>query len=273
MALKTVWNFLKSKFFWINIAIAVICILLICTLVLGWLKIYTHHGESVEVPDLTGLYVEEAELFLKERNLKYEVIDSVHLRSLRPGEIAEQSPAKGSFVKKNRKIYLTVNAKGVKKVIFRDYRGESFRKAQSNYRNSGFIVDSIEYKPSQYPDEVLEVKYNDKTLFSGEMIPEGANLILVVGKVEEGVEVIVPVIKGLSYDEAMAIIDANSLMPGNISFDKEPKNDEDKAKYMVYHQDPAAGVTVEAGKRINIWFSKNKNKKHIDKSHKEEEFF
>ena len=107
--MKTIWNFLKSRFLWVNILAAIVLCVVICWVVFWRLDVYTHHGEAVEVPDLSGMYVEEAELILKDCSLGYEIIDSVYIRSMRGGEIAEQTPIAGTKVKKNRKVYITVN--------------------------------------------------------------------------------------------------------------------------------------------------------------------
>ena len=96
--MKTLLNFLKSRFLWLNLLAAVVFVIVICWVVFWRLDAYTRHGEAVEVPDLAGMYVEEAELILKDCNLEYEVIDSVYIRSMAAGEIAEQSPMAGTKV-------------------------------------------------------------------------------------------------------------------------------------------------------------------------------
>ena len=108
--MRTIWNFLKSRFLWLNILAAIVLVVVICWIVFWRLDVYTRHGEAVEVPNLSGMYVEEAELILKDCGLGYEIIDSVYIRSMRGGESAEQAPAAGTKVKKNRKIYITVNS-------------------------------------------------------------------------------------------------------------------------------------------------------------------
>ena len=60
--MKTIWNFLKSRFFWFNILAAIVLVAVICFVVFWRLDVYTRHGEAVEVPSLTGLYIEEAEI-------------------------------------------------------------------------------------------------------------------------------------------------------------------------------------------------------------------
>ena len=50
-------KFLVSKKFFrhLGLAVALLLILLLGTLL--WLRIYTHHGQAITVPDLTGLTV------------------------------------------------------------------------------------------------------------------------------------------------------------------------------------------------------------------------
>ena len=157
--MKTILNFLKSKFLWINVLVAIILTFAICYVVFWRLDVYTHHGEAVEVPDLSGLYVEEAELLLKDCGLEYEVIDSVYVRSKKGGEITEQSPTVGVKVKKNRKIYLVVNSKQRKMVVVPNLVGESRRKVQSNLKTLGFNVDSVQYEMYEFNDEVLALMW------------------------------------------------------------------------------------------------------------------
>ena len=69
MSLPTVFNFLKSKFFWINVGVAILSVIVLTIIVLFSLKFFTKHGEQVAVPDVTGLYVEEADVLLRKQDL------------------------------------------------------------------------------------------------------------------------------------------------------------------------------------------------------------
>jgi len=255
--MKTIWNFLTSKFFWVNIlvAIGVALVLLFGTLI--WTKIYTNHGESIEVPDLTHKYVEEAELELDELGLTYEVIDSVHLRSFNPGEIAEQSPAAGTHVKSNRKIYITINCREKQMIRVPDLVGESFRKAQSNLRALGFNADSVRYKPYEFNGEVLDILYNGRSLEKGEKVADGSTLVLVVGREDTENVVYVPNLMGMSYDDAVNEINANELSVGNLSYDVRPLSNTERQQYHVIKQSPAPGTQVFRGKLIEMKLSRS----------------
>ena len=254
--MKIIWNFLKSRFFWLNILTALLFVVVICWVVFWRLDVYTRHGESVEVPDLSGMYVEEAELILKDSNLGYEIIDSVYIRSMRGGEIAEQTPIAGTKVKKNRKIYITVNSKQRKMVMVPKLVGESRRKVQSNLKTLGFNVDSVRYEPYEVNDEVLAVMWGDSVLSAGAKVPHGSQIILVVGQNDMSIEVVVPSFLGMTLPEAQKTIKEYRLGFGAAHFDEVPIDSIDSLSFRVYQQNPDAGLSVYGGKTVELKLSK-----------------
>ena len=254
--MKTLWDFLKSRFLWLNVLAAVVFVVVICWVVFWRLDVYTRHGESVEVHNLSGMYVEEAELILKDCNLGYEIIDSVYIRSMKGGEIAEQTPMPGTKVKKNRKIYVTVNSKQRKMVMVPSLVGESRRKVQSNLKTLGFNVDSVRYEPYEFNDEVLAVMWGDSTLSAGAKVPDGSQIILVVGQNDMSVEVVVPSFIGMTLPEAQKTIKEYRLGFGAAHFDEVPDDGVDSLKFRVYQQSPDPGLSVYGGKTVELKLSK-----------------
>lgn len=267
----TFLNFFKSKFLWINILVAAVLFFAAAVGTLFWLDAYTRHGDGVEVPDVSGLYVEEAELILKDLNLRYEVVDSVYLRGKKPGEIAEQSPSAGTLVKKNRKIYVTVNQKRQHMVSVPMMIGESRRKVQTNLKILGFDADSVLYKPYEFDDEVLGLMYNNVKVDSGGRVPDGATIVLIVGRSDTSVVRIVPNLLGLTMSEVVPLLNSYELALGLQSYDVDPETAEEKAQFRVYSQLPAAGESVYRGKVVDIKLSKTK--KGETEFDDEEEFF
>ena len=89
-----------------------IIIFIVFILVYNSLKIYTIHNSYIEVPDLSGMKLDEALIVLDENKLRYEVLDSSKFFIELPNySIISQIPKELELVKKNRKIYLNVNPK------------------------------------------------------------------------------------------------------------------------------------------------------------------
>src|SRR6188768_2387283 len=87
-----------------NLALAIIVIiayLLVAMLFTGW---FTKHGESVKVPNVTGMSAENAYTVLDENNLDMIIIDSVYQEDVKPMTIVEQDPLPDMNVKPGRLI-------------------------------------------------------------------------------------------------------------------------------------------------------------------------
>src|SRR3982751_5811319 len=130
-------NFLKSKTFLFNL-LGIIALALISFFMLyNWLNNYTHHGESITVPDVRGLTEEKLVRFINDKHLRYKIVDSLFEDSKVPGTVIEQDPKPDSKVKENRTIYLTVNSSRPPKVKMPDLADVSFRQAEAILQTFG----------------------------------------------------------------------------------------------------------------------------------------
>ena len=94
-------RFITSAFFLKHLALAVIIMFLIILLTMISLRIYTHHGESLKVPDFVGLSLEQAKSLANENNLRFLVIDSIYTSAVPRGCVAEQNPPASFKVRKD----------------------------------------------------------------------------------------------------------------------------------------------------------------------------
>lgn len=177
---KTIYQLLQN-FYVKNIlwAIGIIVILVISLLI--WLNFYTLHNESITVPDLRGLSVESAAQILKNKNLRFEVVDSVYIKGKAPGAIVEQVPAPESNVKEFRIVFLSINSVTTKKVPVPDVRDQSSRQAEATLTSLGFEIASVVEVHSEYKDLVVNIIYRGKNVLPGQKIPMGSKLILNIG--------------------------------------------------------------------------------------------
>ena len=181
ISLKDFFSFKNNKVFWVNLIAMPIVVIAIIFGVLHWLDTYTHHGESIIVPNINGLPLEEAGKELSKKNLELEVVDSNYVKGMSAGAVLEQKPIAGAKVKIGRTIYLTINTGEIPKVAIPDIiDNSSYRQAEARLRAMGFKLTEPEYIEGE-KDWIYGVKFNGKELTSGEKIPREAVLTLCVG--------------------------------------------------------------------------------------------
>ena len=164
-----------------NILLMVVVAFALIVITMKWVDGYTHHGEAVEVPNVVGKTLDEARSVFLSLNLECEVADSNYIKTEPAGAVLDCNPSAGQMVKKGRIVYLTVNTLSVPLQDIPDVAdNSSLRQAEARLMAAGFRLDSIQHVEGE-KDWVYGVKYNGRLLMSGEKVPEGATLQLMVG--------------------------------------------------------------------------------------------
>jgi beta-lactam-binding protein with PASTA domain len=175
-------RFLFSKTFLHQILLTIPVGIAIVYGTLYLLKISTHHNEFVVVPNLNRLSLEEVSQVLEKASLRFEVIDSAHYNpSYNPFSVIEQTPVAGDQVKEDRKIYLTVNPSNYRKVTIPNIIQITQRSAISTLKAVGLEVGEITYRDNIGKDMVLQLRYNNKPVVPGTMVPKMTPIDLVLG--------------------------------------------------------------------------------------------
>lgn len=176
-------NFRKFfKWLIVNLVIVILVVVGLVYALSTWLDDYTRHGESVEVPTVVGIPLEEALIYFEQAGLKAMVVDSVYANTA-PGSVIEQLPEGGLPVKSGRIVYLTINAKSKRMIKMVDVAEWSSRQAVSRLREIGFVVDSLHYEPYQFDDLVLKVTRDGvREMKPGKAYTEGTHVVLHVGR-------------------------------------------------------------------------------------------
>ena len=251
------FRFLLTKKFLrhLGLAAALTLILLLGTLL--WLKIYTHHGKTIVVPDLTGLTVEEVDDVTSSRHLRFEVIDSVFSMEMPRGTVIKQNPNPTSRVKKNRKIFLTMNAVNPEMVSMPQLIGLSFRQARLALQNAGLVQGAITYKPDFAKNNVLQQMHGDSVINEGTEIAKGAVIDLVLGMGLSSQTTRVPNLVGLGLAEATEIISDYYLNLGAITYDESFEEAQDSSEARVWRQYPDYDEfkRLNMGMEIDIWLT------------------
>lgn len=179
----SVVQFLKSKSFFKQIAIAIVALLLLIFVLKYWLNVTTNHGQKIQVPNLHKLTLAEVKEKLTELNLDLKVMDSASFNPNYPKRsVIEQDPEAGDFVKEKRKIYLVLNPSKYRDIEIPNLNGRTKRQATTELKSIGFNVGSkFTYVPDIGKDVVRGLKFNNKRIKAGDKLPKNSVIELVLG--------------------------------------------------------------------------------------------
>ena len=151
-----------------------LAILLVCTLIyiaLISLDSWTRHNEFVIVPDLSSKPLSEVEKILEDNHLRFEVVDSANYNDKIPKyAVISQSPEANEKVKKNRKIYLTLNPSNYPKVTIPRVIQLTYRSADATLKSVGLSVGKVTYVNNIGKDVVLRMFYKGKEVKPGDLL-------------------------------------------------------------------------------------------------------
>lgn len=250
-------RFLITKKFLRHLLLAVlISIVLLLATLLG-LKIYTHHGQAILVPNLTGLTMNEVRDVVSSRKLRYEIIDSIYTDAVPRGTVVKQNPKPNSKVKVNRRLFITMNAIHQERVAMPRLVDLSDRQARLALLNAGLEIGEISYRPYYAVGSVLQQKYNGSVIEEGTMIPKGASIDLVLGMGLSDEKTSVPDLVGLDLALAKDAIQQRFLNFGIATYDETVVTDEDSSLAFVYRQDPPFNEEslINKGIEVFVWMT------------------
>jgi eukaryotic-like serine/threonine-protein kinase len=209
------------------------------------LPAYVNQRETLQVPRVTGLQLEDAR----------RVIDSLGLEAVeagtRPdpkapaGMVVQQNPPHDAVVKSGRRVYLTVSGGEVLVTVPR-LRGLSFRDSRFTLERSGLEVGDIGYDTSDvYPENTVMAQ----ALPPGNKVSRGTAVAITVSRGKVRADVMVPDVGGRTLGEAERIITERGLRVGNItyqpSFDLLPNT--------IVDQFPRAGEMISPGQPVDFF--------------------
>jgi beta-lactam-binding protein with PASTA domain len=245
-----------------NIVLALLILLFGTTIIMQLLKIYTRHNHDLSVPDFAGLSLTEAIETAGKRDLRIVVFDSVFLTDFERGTVVEQHPRAGFKVKKNRKIFLTMNAVNPEKVAMPDLIDLTFRQAGAKLESFGLKVGRITYEPNMGINIVLAQRQNGREVLPGDSVTKGARVDLVLGKGLSDERAAIPSLVGLSLEEARIMASERFLSVGAAVRDQTITIADDELRAIIFKQkpEPGPGITLPMGSAIDVWISLDSTK-------------
>ena len=251
------FKFLTSKAFLKNFSLSVLITIILIFVIFIWLRIFTHHGKSEPVPDFYGLTSFEAQELADQEKLRIEITDSVYDFNAERGTIVEQKPDFGKNVKKNRKIFLSINAVNPEMVTMPGVVGVTHRQAKALIDASGLKVGKLSYLPDVAKNNVLKQKYQGREIKEGVSIPKGSVIDLVLGTGLSNRETIVPQLIGLSYEDARNKVLHASLNIGVTLYDETVEDLDDSTQAFIWKQNPEfdEDKLTPLGSPVYLWFT------------------
>jgi eukaryotic-like serine/threonine-protein kinase len=250
-------QFILSREFWkqIKVMLAIFFAIIFSTSIL--LHCITRHNSKRTVPDFSGLTLKEAQELASDNKLRIAISDSIFNMEKQAGTVLEQEPKVGAFVKKNRRIFLVMNALNPEKVHMPNIIGVSLRQAVAILESNGLYVARFKYVPDIATNIVMKQYCGNKEITPGKNINKGSEIDLVLGKAGWNDPVIVPELKELTLLQARKQAVLSYLNLGKVSYDYTVKNAQDSIKATVYKQKPkfSDNQTVAMGSKIELWLT------------------
>ena len=247
--METIGDFLRQA----GVAVGILFFIVIIYFYI-YLPNSTNHGDSVVVPDLTGMPSEQLESFLAEKDLRFEASDSTYSDQFNPLEVIRQFPPAGSEVKPNRKIFVSINRINPPTVLLPAVVEQSLINATAILKSNELKLGEIFYMPSPFSNFVLEMQVNGQKMEIGARVNKGTVVDLIVGDGDGPKDMILESFVGLDLKSALRKLSGYNLHQGDIAIPTDVLDTTGFVCFVVL-QKPAAGDSVRVGDPINFWIA------------------
>lgn len=223
----------------------------VIALFIGTYAFMSSGTQEYEVPDLTNMTVEEAEDALRrinlrlDGNIKYEENEEVE-----KGLVFDQNPGISQFVKKGRKIKITVSSgsseEAIETVKVMDVENLQKEEAIAKLEDAGFKCDVVE----EYSDTIQYGYVIRQSPSPHTILEKGSKVTLhVSADIEPPVEknTKVPKLIGYTASQATALLEQAGLSIGTVLSEESTKE-----AGKIITQLPAEGTEVEKGTAVSV---------------------
>ncbi|MCI9129752.1 MAG: Stk1 family PASTA domain-containing Ser/Thr kinase [Eggerthellaceae bacterium] len=205
-------------------------------------------GEKAEVPDVTGMTADQAQMTIEQAGFKVGEVNNVYDDATEPGTVVGQNPKGGSQADKGSKINIDVS-QGSEEIEVPDVSGMTLDEARKAITVAGFSVGET---TKEYSDSVEEGHVMKQTPAAGSMAAQGSKVDLVVSQGTDQVEV--PDVSGMSLDAARSRLEKAGLKISQAGTENSSSVPADS----VISQSPAAGNKVPKDTTVSVVVSLGK---------------
>ncbi len=199
-------------------------------------------GDEVEVPEVTGLSLDEAKKKLDASDLKADAAPGRYSSEIPRGQVLLSLPQAGSRVKRHRQIELTQSLGAVDRRI-PNLLSATVRMARIQLQEMGVRSGSIVYAATDEmsPDQVMAMSPD-----AGSEVAGDEAVSFLVSKPEKKRPFVLPNLRGLKEDEATTWLRANGF---NVSFSEESGAGQG---WYVVATDPPTGGMIWTGSTVRL---------------------
>ncbi len=227
---------------------------------------YTNHGQKLELPNYIDSHVSFAKKDANDRGFQIIVNDSIHKVGVKGGQILIQNPKPLSFVKENRKVYVTTSKyipDNFKSEYLGRIYGSPFYMKEKELRRQDIYSNIIDRQHDRgEPDMILGAFYKGKSLLTGNNetvkninIPKGETIDFILST-NQGGETSLPDLTCSQVSGARFILSRSKL---NINIIEEGEIDNLADSYII-RQDPSLNdmINIPMGETITVYVSSTK---------------
>jgi len=207
--------------------------------------LYVQHGREIAMIDVVKKHTADAVSALKANGFEVQVEDTVESGNLPKGIVIDQQPPPGLMVKKGRVVRLIITG-GEHYFAMPNLVGRALKAANIIIDNNKLILDEVEYL---YSSDKPEGVVCEQSLLPGSMVKTNTPVRLVVSKGKPSRTLEVPMLTGLSLEEARAAIRKAGFKVGLIRYvptaDLNPYTVIDQTPKPGGHYDNPIGIDLQ----------------------------
>ncbi len=170
--------------------------------------------EALNVPDFVGLSLKEAIEKSSQNDIILKIMDEKFDSRYPKNYIVSQTPLAGKFVKKGRRIFITIS-KGFIENKIPDVRGKFLRTAEIIIKNNGYILG---HKSFVFSDKFDENQVISQTPLPQGKLAKGKNIDLLVSYGKKINNVIIPDLSGKDIIQIKGVLKSLKLKLGRVIY-------------------------------------------------------
>jgi len=217
------------------------------------LTLITKSQETVIIPKLVGKDVVYTLEILSDLGLNTKVTGSEYSRNIAKNFVLSQEPVPGEQLKKGRTVKIIIS-KGTKSVTMPKLTGMPLQQARIILEENGLNQGNLS---KMYCSDIRKNSIAAQSLPPGSVTDRGADIDLLISLGTRPVAYKMIDLNGLSMDDAILLIERNSLLLGEIKSSFKI----DKPENVIISQEPAAGERVFEANIINLVINRKSGEK------------